>query len=297
MSRVFIVGVGRSGTSLLQSIIASHPKVVAIPETGFLRRYAYAGEISLSNLLNDKVIKRCPKLIEHVNSIEDTLTHTTLLEAYKGFAHPQPDQVILDKDPRLIEYVSLVLKNFPDSKIIHIYRDPRDVIVSKKKASWSAGRSLLNYLVASKVQLNDAKKLEKSEKFYSVKYEDLITEPEQTVQKICDFLMIEYSAEMLNYSEAAKRLVHKDELDWKKETFEPIKKDNTSKWLECLTPFEALCSFYNDRQFIECKGYQSYIPNVSILDKLSARCVAILSSCIATAYKIKRYLKFRKFRG
>ena len=43
--KIFIVGVGRSGTSLLQSMFASHPEVKFIPETAFIRRYVLNGEL------------------------------------------------------------------------------------------------------------------------------------------------------------------------------------------------------------------------------------------------------------
>ena len=49
MKRLFIVGVGRSGTSLLQSMMAAHSKIVMMPETSFVRRYLVTSLLSIKS--------------------------------------------------------------------------------------------------------------------------------------------------------------------------------------------------------------------------------------------------------
>ncbi|AOE50148.1 sulfotransferase family protein [Kangiella sediminilitoris] len=296
MSRVFVVGVGRSGTSLLQSIIASHPGVVAIPETGFLRRFVYMAGNHPVNFGDDKNLQRCPGMLEELRNIDNRQATSQLLKAYKRFTHTDAGTLVLDKDPRLIECVPLLQRDFPDTKIINIYRDPRDVIASKKMASWSSGRSLLNYLVSSRVQLGDARKADKMKWQHSIKYEDLISEPEKHIKQICTFLELEYTSDMLDHTKAAKQLVQEDEVNWKKETLKPINQSNTSKWLASLTPLEALCSFYNDRQFIKNHGYSSVVPNVTIKEKFLALVIVSMSITTSLVYKVIRSYKFWKVR-
>ncbi|WP_223669260.1 sulfotransferase family protein [Kangiella shandongensis] len=296
MSRVFIVGVGRSGTSLLQSIIASHPGVVAIPETGFLRRFIYMKGGEPINFKDDKNLQRCPRFMEELGDIDNHQGNIQLLQAYKRFTNADTGKVVLDKDPRLVECVSLLKRDFPDAKIINIYRDPRDVIASKKKASWSSGRSLLNYLVSSRVQLGDAKKADKMEWQYSIKYEDLISKPEMHIKQICNYLGLDYSADMLDHTKAAKMLVQEDEVNWKKETLKPINRSNTSKWLHSLTPLEALCSTYNDHQFIKKHDYNAKVPNATMKQKLFAFFIVSVSIVAAGSYRLIRNYKYWKAR-
>lgn len=296
MSRVFIVGVGRSGTSLLQSIIASHPDVKAIPETGFLRRFIYLKSGEQGSFLADKNLQRCPRLLKALVEINNSQDDTQLLKAYKKFTNSDTGTIVLDKDPRLIECVSLLKTDFPEAKIINIYRDPRDVIASKKKASWSSGRSLLNYLVSSRVQLGDAINADKMGWQFSLKYEDLISHPEKHIRQVCDYLGVEYSADMLDHTRAAKTLVHEDEVDWKKETFKPINQSNTSKWLHSLTPLEAFCSTLNDRRFMKQHGYNTKVPNVAMVQKLSAVAIVLMSIIAASLYRVSRVYKYWKVR-
>jgi len=117
---LFIIGVGRSGTSLLQSMFAAHPNVGFLPESAFLRRYVYRGNLHSAYGLGGK--KAVIKILEQ----DEKFARTGLNNLWIG-----------DKDPRLVEFLPLVKTLFPDAHVIQVIRDPRDVLVSKKKAAWS----------------------------------------------------------------------------------------------------------------------------------------------------------------
>lgn len=288
MNRVFIVGVGRSGTSLLQSVIASHPDVGALPETSFLRRFCFTLSSKKETIFLDRHIKRFPQL-ELLLKDYYPKHEANLLDVYKEATLSPNVTTILDKDPRLIEFIPDLLNSFPNCKILHIYRDPRDVLVSKKKAGWSAGRSLISYLVASKVQLKDGIDAEKQGQVLSIKYESLITNPKESIENICSYLSLPYDELMLDHSAAAKRLVQAEEFEWKKETLKPINKNNSFKWLNELTAVEALASTYCNIKFIREFGYSLVVPNISFSDRLLAFMYASIACKISAAYRIKRY--------
>jgi len=187
----------------------------------------------------------------------------------------------------------LMLNSSLKSKFVNIYRDPRDVLSSKKKANWSAGRSLLSYLVASKVQISDALLLDTRPNIMSVKYEDLITDPKTTVQSLCEFLGINFEHGMLSFQNTAKSLVHSDEVQWKKETFEPINPNNANQWKSNLTPIEAISSYLTVRHFCDQKGYTMDLANFSRFDIGISYLYAITARVISFCYKAFRLIKVK----
>ncbi len=288
---IYIVGVGRSGTSLLQSIIASHSSVFALPETSFLRRYIYNDN---KNISSDRHLSRVPDLKEALINLEDPCSKLSLYTCYKEYLIRQNKDIILEKDPRLIEYAEEIINSSIQCKVVNIFRDPRDVLASKKKAKWSSGRTLLNYLVASRVQLRDAEELANNNSFYSVKYEELIQNTEKVLSEICDFLNIEFEFTMLSHQNSARKLVHKDEVSWKKETFKPINSSNSNKWVEELTNVEALSSFYTVEEFCLKNGYLNENLKYSFMEIVQAKLISKMARLFALCYRLNRSRKLSR---
>lgn len=171
---LFIVGVGRSGTTLVQSMLAAHPNVVFLPETVFIRRYIATGELDKAwlchgknqvqaILFNDRYLKRLGVNIEEsLNSVgkpfDQILDYTVYQTLVRQYLASKSPAFVGDKDPKLVEYLPLLNHFFPDCRIIHVIRDPRDVLESKKRAEWSKGRSVMAHVFAGKVQFHMGRK-------------------------------------------------------------------------------------------------------------------------------------------
>lgn len=289
---IFIVGVGRSGTSLLQSMVASHPAISALPETSFLRRYVFSTSRHSSDFSKDAHLKRIPLLIDSLH--ERGTSQSGLLESYLDVVNHQDKSIVLDKDPRLIEYIPLLLKNFTNCKVIHIYRDPRDVLASKKNAAWSSGRSLISYLVAADVQLNAASKYESNNHVYSICYEELIRNPEKSLRKLCRFIDLSFHRSLLDHTLAAKRLVNHSELSWKKETFMPVKADNYGKWRSQLSGLEA-ASVEKVSDWSMQKGrYETTYQKLSFSLKIAVQGLVLLTGALSVIYLINHNTRVRR---
>ena len=117
MSPIFIVGVGRSGTSLLQSMLASHSQISFLPETAFIRKYIvknklqkWIAELGVANALKmikeDEVLSRInfelPTLGENSSDVADLDYYIALQQ--QGMTASGKTR-FGDKDPRLIEYL------------------------------------------------------------------------------------------------------------------------------------------------------------------------------------------------
>ena len=97
-----------------------------------------------------------------------------------------------DKNPEYILYINTILRLFPESKFIHLVRDPRDVIYSQvdffkeKNAKFRAFKWMAFNLIVEK------RKRKNPDNYFTLKYEILVNDTEATMRSICDFLKIPY---------------------------------------------------------------------------------------------------------
>jgi hypothetical protein len=313
---IFIVGVGRSGTSLLHSILASHPDVFFPAETGLLRRFVFAMRIprqldknSLRTawkvLSNDsrffRLGVRSLEEMENILGLEDETIKSE--EAYIRILQTlaRHKTHFGDKDPRLIEYLPLIHSAWPKAFVVHIIRDPRDVLVSKKKASWSRRKPLWHHLLANRVQYraghDEGAKLFPNT-YIPIYYEELISDADSVVNRLCRSLSIDYQKSMLSFSDEAKRLVAEDEAQWKKETFGRMLEDNYGKWQTELSEFEVTATEFvcgdalSDDTF--CLPRHSKTSGTLIV-RFIARTYASLIILMSWLYTSLRWLRLRRY--
>lgn len=305
---IFIVGVGRSGTSLLQSMLSSHSDVDFLPETSFIRRYWVTQK--MTRLMRSGNLQKLASLVR----LDERLSRLSIdLESELNFFAEKSDieklesvlydricshelkiksNFVGDKDPKLIEYQPFISKNFKYSNIIHIIRDPRDVLLSKKNAEWSKHRHVWLHIFAWRVQLelgfkylNDA-----NLRYFELRYENLISSPEDTLSALCNFLGLSYQPAMLNFSTNNQRFVAAEEFSWKKEVLQPLNQVNMNKWGNHLSDreivlIEKFCSYQINRYDYKKRRH---FGTLSIKDKLWVLTGYLFLSCLLLPYK---YLK------
>jgi len=257
-SPIFIVGVGRSGTTLIQSMLNAHKDIAFTPETHFLRNYI--GNISVNKKLvkndvnyiinkinNDENLKRTDMNLNEIINLIVKKGEFNLVEFYKkllkNYAKARNKSMIGDKDPKNIEYLHDIKRIFPNAYIVHIIRDPRDVVVSRMKAEWSRDRNFLTHVIAYREQLHkgirDGKKLFGNH-YFELFYEDLIEYPEKTLKKVCKYLNISYDSGMLHFNEKADKIIKGKERQWKENCFKPVISNNKNKWKNKLNRHQVL---------------------------------------------------------
>jgi len=297
---IFILGVGRSGTSLLQSILNSHSKICFLPETKFLTSYVLKKNFKITKSNYKKITnqfksdKRLKRL--KIDLDEALQINNTMYDIYQYILETklinQNKSNIGDKDPKLIEKINRLHHFFPNSKIIHIIRDPRDVVLSRTKAKWSQKYPFYFHAIIYYMQLSLGIKSGRNkykENYIEVLYENLIKNPDYELLRVMKFLNLDFEKSMLNFKDSSKELVSEDELEWKKETFLPIKKNNFNKWKLGLTNFqsfiiESICFFHikkfnykNEIKFLSFKMLfvliiQPFLFLLNILYRLKLKC-------------------------
>jgi len=214
----FIVGAGRSGTTLLRRILCSSPEVHIPPElyiqdfVQLYKRYKkmrwgdficlILSSIEYGNrprpyssgpLANE--LKRIPKKERSVARIIAAIAEYDAKQKDISFTRWG------DKTPRNCKVMDDILYMFPDVRFIHSYRDGCDVIQSHVQAGWSTYEEAAYKWVDS---LNAIDSFKHSDIVYNLRYEELVLSPQKYGQEVCDFLDIPFSTAMLDVNEKAR---------------------------------------------------------------------------------------------
>lgn len=244
----FIIGCPRSGTTLFQSMLASHPEVILPAETGFYlllytKYYSQWGELFTSENF-EKAIETSLNFyrIKDLNLDSNTIRakcqnksqswETIFLAILATYAEKHHVKRIGEKSPRHYECLGLLKERFPQAKFIHMIRDPRAVVLSLMNAPFGSdriGNSCNIWQEAIYVHCQYADTLG-SERYRVVKYEDLVFQPEETLKQICDFLNLEFSSQMLQFDRRKELGFNQRYLEHMSNTLKPIFTSSIDRW-------------------------------------------------------------------
>jgi len=299
----FIVGVGRSGTTLLMSMLNSHPQVATPPETHFVRRYVARNprvtcEKAAEILCNDKEFARVDidpaQVVQQKSSAYNICDwKNTYQQMLNTYLKNSGKKYIGDKDPKLIEHIPILYKHFSTSKIIHIVRDPRDVFLSRQKAGWSKGRHWISHAIVYKVQFGMGHRLGRrlfQENYTEVQYEELITKPEATLQNICRFLGLGYNPQMLSFAERANEIVANDEKEWKKNVTGPLLPNNFNKWQQTLDRSRLICIESMCKEVFRLGLYKKACSLLSWSESVKAIAYELVAFMIDWVYRFRLWV-------
>ena len=233
---IFIVGMSRSGTTLMSQVLNRNQDIYILKETHFIREIIKkVGKkldynkikrivnkfltiqkkgIYKSNELenNNEIVSKVYKLYEEKGeTIYGIIRYLFQLEAEK-----KGKTIAGDQTPNHILYIDELVKNFENIKIINMIRDYRAVIASQKykyimaktlkQPKMEVLRARINYhpitqgILWNKA-INEAyKAINKygEDKIIFIRYEDLIENPENEIKRITKFIGIKYEKSMLN---------------------------------------------------------------------------------------------------
>ncbi len=99
-------------------------------------------------------------------------------------------QLWAEKTPRNIRVIGKFIEAFPAAKVIHIIRDPRDVIASLKKR----GKHHLNAAEAWLASIASIAPYRQNQQVLEIRYEDLCADHNKIMEQVCDFLSVDFDA-------------------------------------------------------------------------------------------------------
>ncbi len=222
---IFIVGVPRSGTTLLAAMLAAHSRMSCGPETHFFQWLARADIAQLCRadfwpgaaldfvcgmthanravcakygLTRDDIATYLEGAPPKVASLLAALTEPYMAKLGK--------QRWVEKTPDHLKYVAEMRRHFPHSPIVRIVRDPRDVALSLKRMPWGPQTWPGGLLWWKQFDDASAAFFASDPLSYTLRYEDLVRAPAEELRQLCHFLGEEFEEQMLDTSTTGRQL-------------------------------------------------------------------------------------------
>jgi len=200
---VFMIGFPRSGTTLLDTILRSHPMIEVIEEKSSVKKIVN----SLNKLTNN--------IFEGFNNIKDVnikeIRKNYFEDLLSYIDHHDKDSIYIDKLPLNIVYIAEILKIFPHAKFIISLRHPCDCILSCYMQNFKLNDSMSNFLNLKDTAVTydlimNLLKIYKSKfnfNFYEIKYENLISKFDNEIKNLLGFLELPWNDSVLEYQKTA----------------------------------------------------------------------------------------------
>ncbi|MFK5950362.1 MAG: sulfotransferase, partial [Methylococcales bacterium] len=200
---VFILGMPRSGTSLLEQIISSHSQVYGAGELNNIP--------SLANALEEKnTLINFPQLLDDTNIEELDGYACEILDSMKSLS---PDsKKVVDKLPHNFLFVGLIHKLFPNAKIINCVRDPIDNCLScyfQHFGGYHPYAYNLNHLGKYYQQYQKLMRhwdIELQIPILNIHYEDVVNDTKKQIENLLCFLGLEWEEACLEFHKNKRKV-------------------------------------------------------------------------------------------
>lgn len=250
----FIVGTGRSGTTLLQAMLSCHPRLHIPAETQFFSRFDpglhFADPLSAAD--TDAYVARVTadawwkELNVPEPALRDALVRSRssrdlflwLLRALSpGVTKPR----LGEKTPHHEKYARRIVELFPDAQFIHVVRDPRDTVASIRKEDWWRDKSVLMTARHCRRVYERMRHIERAlgpARSHRVRYESLVADPESVLRAACAFLHEDFDHAMLHHDQREAAGFTAREASWKALTTKPLDATRHGRYRTLLTDRE-----------------------------------------------------------
>jgi LPS sulfotransferase NodH len=217
---LFVLGVSRSGTTLLRVILDRSPGIAIPDETFFIPQLAHrhSSPVDPQEFLDD--IRRLQRLAAWGVPAEDFVSRirpgmnvgealSALFSAYAA-KHGKPRWG--DKTPMYMRHLGLIEQLFPDAQYVHLIRDGRDAALAfldmpegVVTRTWAHPRSPAGFACEWRTEVRRARELGRRlgpSRYFEIRYEDLVADTAGVVRSICEFANLPFEPTMLDYASA-----------------------------------------------------------------------------------------------
>jgi tetratricopeptide (TPR) repeat protein len=225
---LFIVGMPRSGTTLVEAILSRHPEVLT------------HGEASGLPVVEERALRRLTPSHRRIGRHElilgldrDWLTARAeeVLQRAMAGATPKPS-IVTDKLPENAVRLGLVARLFPNARVVHVRRHPLDVGVSNFFQRFSHGQGYSTRLEWTGIrtrQIAESMAIWKRAvdlPILDLSYERLVEDPEGQVRRLLDFAGLEWTPDVLEPRRTARAVLTASQ--W--QVRQPIYRGSVARW-------------------------------------------------------------------
>lgn len=197
---IFIIGMPRSGTTLIEQILSSHSNVSSCGEVNFL-------DTMINNLFSSKKLsKGSIKFFENL-SLDNKLSHIeTYLSLIENFSNSSKMQKITDKSLTNFMHVGLIYLLFPGAKIINLIRNPMDLCFSIYRTNFDSNyynwsykfETIIEYFQYYKKIINHWDSLLPG-RIYHMTYENLIKDSNNEIKDLLSYCDLSFEKSCFDF--------------------------------------------------------------------------------------------------
>jgi hypothetical protein len=214
---LIVLGVGRSGTTLLRVMLDRNTKLAIPDESFFMLPLArrHRGRVKADAFFAD--LRRLPRLREWGLEPDDVrprlrdgmTTGEAIAAIFETYAEKAGKPRWGDKTPLYMQHLPLLERLFPDALWLHLVRDGRDAALSFlalgpgfSGTTWAQPHTVGQFAARWKVEIETARELGRraGDRYFELSYEDLVSEPDPQLRRICEFASLPWEPEMLAYA-------------------------------------------------------------------------------------------------
>ena len=215
---LLILGVRRSGTTLLRVMLDRNPELAVPDESYFIPQLAdrHAGKIDPDAFVDD--LRRLPTLLEWGVDARDVRRRLrpgmpvgdAIGAVFESYAAAQGKPRWGDKTPMYMRHLTLLERLFPEARYVHLIRDGRDAALSFLQMpdgvvtkTWAHPTTAAGFACQWRTEVEAAQALGSRVgvgRYLEVRYEDLVESPELHLKGITDFAELSYDPGMLGYA-------------------------------------------------------------------------------------------------
>lgn len=284
---VFVVGMGRSGTTLLRLILNAHPDLAMLSETWWGtrvwdRRWGFP--------MRDPVEPFRTRLLDSFIGLLDAPNRGDFPLDFKRYragvlAGPAGLDRFLsvlgdvwreaegkprwgEKTPVHIWHLHILHKIYPKMRAVHIVRDPRATVASLIEAPFTKLTDPLALAWDWQRSVQRALDLESQLPLTTVRYEDLVSRPEKTVQAICGAVDLVFDARMLDHSRHADRYIPRQ--PWMSNVRRPLSTAGVDRWRQVMDADDLLYVEATTAHLMHRLGYETESPRRALRKMVQA---------------------------
>jgi Sulfotransferase family len=190
---IFVVGTGRSGTTLLRFMLCAHPRIYITHEASFyVWEWIYSRRAPRAQFLryyfqspSFRWLRLDPARV--LDGLPADLPRSRIGEAYANLMREKAAQYgrvrFGDKTPSHAAHLSRIFEDFPDARVVHITRDPRGTALSLSRMPWAASSLYAN---AAFCELERRQVSRRDPRILKIRLEDLLADARGTMSKVLE---------------------------------------------------------------------------------------------------------------
>jgi hypothetical protein len=255
---IFVLGCGRSGTTLLRGMLERHPRLWGGPESGIFVRPVDPRALAEKFLWNPERALRIASETDSAVSFAERFFGEQAKEAGK-------DRWV-EKTPKHVVCLGYLLGAFPNGRFIHVIRDGRDVACSLRnhpKAAFRDGKIIplnTNNPISKCIDrwVDDTAaglSYRGHPRVLEVRYEDLVGDPERTIRAVCSFVGEEYDAACVSGDNDAKSIEARMRTPNNMSSYGKVGDASVGRWRRDLSSAELETCLRKGGPLLEALGY------------------------------------------